>query len=309
VNEGFDVIISSDKKNKILRLLDMCITFFRNKNSIDILLIDTFSTTNFYFAFILSQLARRNKVDYVPILHGGNLPNRISNSPKMSRKVFDNSLINIAPSNYLKLAFEKKGFKTKLIPNILEVDNYKFKERNTFSPNLLWVRAFDKTYNPLMAIKVLNEVKKEFSNAKLCMIGPQKDETLEMTQKLINDIDLTDSVEITGVLPKEEWHKKSEKYDIFINTTNFDNTPVSVIEVMALGLPVVTTNVGGIPFLIEDNIDGKLVEIDNVDQMAKVIIELIKSPEETRALVKNARVKVENFDWKFIRNRWLEVLG
>ena len=308
VSEGFELVISSDKQNKVFRLLDMCLTFFRNKKSIDILLIDTFSTSNFYYVFLLSQLARHYKIRYIPILHGGNLPDRINNSPKISRKIFDNSLINISPSNYLKFAFEKKGYKIKLIPNILEVENYKFKKRIIFQPNLLWVRAFDKTYNPLMAIRVLYEVKKEFKGAKLCMIGPQKDTTLLLTQKLIKELHLNDSVEITGVLPKEEWNKKAEDYDIFINTTNFDNTPVSVIEAMALGLPVVSTNVGGIPFLIDDKIHGRLVEKDNVGQMSKVIIELINSPEQTRVIVKNAREKVDEFDWKYIRNQWLDIL-
>ena len=64
----------------------------------------------------------------------------------------------------------------------------------------------------------------------------------------------------TGKLSKQEWRDLSKDYNVFINTTNFDNTPVSVIEAMALGIPVVSTNVGGLPFLITDKVDGVLVE-------------------------------------------------
>ena len=67
------------------------------------------------------------------------------------------------------------------------------------------------------------------------MVGPNKDGTLNDVQQLIDRYELHDSVEITGVLSKSEWHKKSEEFDIFINTTNVDNTPISVIEAMALG--------------------------------------------------------------------------
>ena len=49
---------------------------------------------------------------------------------------------------------------------------------------------------------------------------------------------------------KKEKKELASKHDIFINTTHFDNTPVSVMEAMALGLPVISTNVGVIPFLL-----------------------------------------------------------
>lgn len=307
-SEGFQVIISSEKKNKFFRLLAMCWAVIKNSNKVDFILIDTFSTTNFYYAYCTSQLARIFKTPYVPILHGGNLPNRLKKSPKMSKMIFSNAKINVAPSNYLKHAFELEGYKTTLIPNIIEINQYKFKERNNVSPKLLWVRAFDKTYNPLMAIKVLYELKKDFSEAKLCMIGPEKDETLELTKQLVNDLNLHDSVEITGVLPKEEWHKKSENFDIFINTTDFDNTPVSLIEAMALGLPIVSTNVGGIPFLIEDGKDGVLVEKDDVDGMVSVIKTYLENPVVANEISKKARQKAEKFDWVNIKQLWYKLL-
>ncbi|MCF6280156.1 MAG: glycosyltransferase family 4 protein [Flavobacteriaceae bacterium] len=309
VNEGFEVIISSNKTKKIVRLIAMCWSVIVNRKIVDYILIDTFSTTNFYYAYCTSQLARLFKIPYIPILHGGNLPNRLQKSRRLSRRLFNNSKINVAPSNYLKNAFEKESYKTILIPNTIEINQYKFNERKVFKPTILWVRAFDETYNPQMAVYVLNELKKDFSEAKLCMIGPQKDETLELTKELIKSLDLDDSVEITGVLPKEEWHQKSKEFDIFINTTNFDNTPVSLIEVMALGLPIVSTNVGGIPFLINDGIDGVLVDKNNVNRMVNAIKNYIIYPTNTYQISKNARLKVEKFDWNNIRNQWLEVLS
>jgi len=309
VNEGFNVLISSSKRMKIIRLIDMCWSVIKNRNKVDLILIDTFSTTNFYYAYFTSLLARFFKIPYIPILHGGNLPNRLKKSPKKSKSIFKHSRINVAPSNYLKSAFEKENFKTILIPNTIEINQYKFKERTSFKPMLLWVRAFDKIYNPKMAVYVLNELKKDFPEAKLCMIGPQKDESLELTKKLIKELDLENDIEITGVLPKEEWHEKSKNYDIFINTTNFDNTPVSLIEVMALGLPIITTNVGGIPFLIDDGINGVLVNKNDTSEMVKIIKKYIKTAKETIKITENARKKAEGFDWKNVKNKWLEVLS
>ena len=138
------------------------------------------------------------------------------------------------------------------------------------------------------------------------MIGPDKDGTLKDVKHLINTYDLKDSVEITGVLSKSEWHKKSEEFDIFINTTNVDNTPISVIEAMALGLPIVSTNVGGMPYLIDNNKDGILVVKEEPLLMVNEIHKIIEK--NNISLTINARTKVENYDWSVVRNQWLNLL-
>ena len=77
IDEGFDVKCSSSKSNKILRLFSMCFSIIIMRKRTDFILIDTFSTTNFYYTLITSQIARMFSIKYIPILHGGNLPWRI----------------------------------------------------------------------------------------------------------------------------------------------------------------------------------------------------------------------------------------
>ena len=300
----YGIKIYSNKANRVFRLFDMCYRLIRNSKKTDFLLIDTFSTSAFYFAYITSQIARFLGVRYIPILHGGALPNRLDNSSRLCRQIFKNSYQNIAPSGYLKYEFEKRGYLTKLIPNVLDIAKYKFTERAKISPKILYVRAFDKIYNPQMAIYVLLEIIKTYPNAKLCMVGPDRDGSLSGVMELISKHDLNKYVEITGVLSKEEWHLKSEDFDIFINTTNFDNTPISVMEAMALGLPIVSTNVGGLPYLLEDKKDAFLVEKNDVNAMKSAILTLLSQEAKVVAITKNARNKVEGFDWRYIKKEW-----
>ncbi|NQY05903.1 MAG: glycosyltransferase family 4 protein [Flavobacteriaceae bacterium] len=308
-NEGFDMVLTSSKKNKLHRLIDMLLTVYRNRKSADYVLIDTYSTLNFYYAFLVSKLCIRFKVPYIPILRGGDLPNRLAKSPKKCNTIFDNALMSIAPSEYLNSAFKEAGYtKVMFIPNNIEVDLYEYKEREGIKPNLLWVRSFRDIYNPTLAIEVLQLLKENYPEAKLCMIGPQADKSFEETKSLATKYDLLDSIEFTGMLTKEAWREKSVSSSIFINTTNFDNTPISLIEAMALGLPVVSTNVGGIPFLISDQKDGILVKKSDALEMKQAIIELIDNPKRANKIALNARNKVENFDWKIIKKKWLEVL-
>jgi glycosyltransferase involved in cell wall biosynthesis len=306
---GINVYKSSNKSNKVLRLIDMCFSILKYKNKIDCILIDTYSTFNFYFAFTTSQLARFLKIKYIPILHGGNLPTRLDKSLKMSKAIFNNSYANIAPSGYLQHEFFKKNYNSILIPNSISISEYQLKKREKLEPKLLYVRAFSKIYNPLMAIKVLHELKKNYPNATLCMIGPDSgDGSLYEVKELVTKLKLNNSVEFTGSMAKSEWHKKSKDFDIFINTTNIDNTPISVIEGMALGLPIVSTNVGGIPYLIKNNLEGVLVDADNEMAMCSAISELIETPKIVKELTKNARKKAESFDEAVVIDNWIDIL-
>lgn len=308
VNEGYTVRSVSSYKNKALRLLSMITNVIWFNRKISYVLIDTYSTTNFYYAYIISRLCKALRLKYIPILRGGNLPLRLDRSLKKAKAIFNNSYKNIAPSNYLKSEFEKRGFSAEFVPNVIEVDKYTFKQRGISYPKLLYVRAFASIYNPEMAIHVLNEVVKKYPKACLCMVGPIKDNSFESCKKLVKDLQLEDKVEFTGKLSKEDWYKKAQDYNMFINTTNIDNTPVSVMEAMALGLPVISTNVGGVPFLIENEITGLLVDKNNQEQMINAICQLSNSKELTTAITKNARKQVETFDWAIVRKLWNKIL-
>ncbi|MFK2820708.1 glycosyltransferase [Flavobacteriaceae sp. LMIT009] len=306
--EGYTVRAVSSYSIKLFRLVSMMWNVLWFSRKISYVLIDTYSTKNFYYAYVVSRLCFLLNLKYVPILRGGNLSYRLDNSPKMAKAIFSNSYKNVSPSNYLKSEFDKRGFSATYIPNVIEIKNYKFLERGISTPRLLYVRAFAGIYNPEMAIKVLNELSKTYTDASLCMIGPVKDESFERCKALVKRLNLEDKVEFTGKLSKSAWHKKAEEFNIFVNTTNIDNTPVSVMEAMALGLPVVSTNVGGVPYLINNNETGLLVDKGDVKQMVEAINLLTIDNELKSKLVKNARNQVEKFDWEVVRYQWKKLL-
>lgn len=306
-NEGYQVKYASSQRSKLLRLAEMIFATLRYARKTDYVLIDTYSTYNFWYAFTISQLCRLLRLKYIPKLHGGNLPNRLAKNPMLCRMIFKHAYKNIAPSDYLLKAFENRGYAELVyIPNTIEIQNYEFKMRHTLRPKLLWVRSLSSIYNPDMALKVLAEVKKEFPDAELCMVGPDKENILASLQQLANEWNL--KVDFTGKLSKSEWGELSTQYDIFINTTHFDNTPVSIIEAMALGLPVVSTNVGGIPYLMEHRHTGMLSDDDDVNAMVANIKALIHDKALAAKLVVNAAGMVQDFDWNIVRAKWHEIL-
>ncbi len=287
----------------------MLFTVWKRKEVIDQVIIDTYSTWNFYYAFMVSQLCRFFSIPYAPILHGGNLPTRLDRSPRMAAAIFRHSSANIAPSGYLKHEFMKRDYGVVNIPNNIPIHEYPFKERRSVQPRLLFVRALKALYNPTMAIHVLAKLKEHYADATLCMVGADMDGSLRECEELARELGVSDRVQFTGRISKEKWRKLSEQYDIFISTTNFDNTPVSVIEAMALGLPVVSTNPGGVPYLIKDGITGLLVDCGNVEAMSTAIASLIKNSESAGQLSHAARKQVEAYSWTVVAEQWKKLLA
>ena len=306
LEEGFTVVSVSSKKNFFLRFLEMIWVTLTAKN-ISYLLIDTYSTKAFWFAFICSQIARVRKIKYIPILHGGDLPKRFKSNPKLCKTIFGNAYKNVAPSNYLKSVFEKHEFQNVIyIPNTIEVEKYNFNLREKAEPKLLWVRAFATIYNPEMAVRVLHQLQAHYPNATLTMVGPDKDGSMETTKALASELNVT--INFTGQLPKEAWWQLSSRHDVFINTTHFDNTPVSVMEAMALGLPVVSTNVGGIPYLVENENPALLVNDNDVEMMVSQIERLLQDEVLVKKLSLNGRQLAETWDWKKVKVLWHNLL-
>lgn len=304
---GFEVRSASSLKNPILRLMDMWWQICRHRRHTDLVLIDTYSTLNFYYALSSGALCRILKLPYIPILHGGNLPERFRKNPGLCRFLFGHAQINIAPSAYTQQALQKLGIeKVKIISNFLELDLYPFKERKSLRAHLLWVRAFKDLYRPEWAVQAAIALKEKGYPVKLCMVGPALDASFERCKKLADAHQL--DVVFTGKMAKQQWIALSKDYDIFLNTSQVDNLPVSVLEAMALGLVVVSTDVGGIPFLISNGKNGLLFPTDNPILITKRLEKLLEKPYVLKQITSAGRLTAEEYKWQKIQRAWIQVL-
>lgn len=300
-----NVMSVSNHRNYVFRILDMWkAILMAPKNSI--VLIDTYSSKAFHFAWTCGIIAKWRGIPYIPFLHGGDLPVRMDRSWFLSRRYFTKAKFIISPSGYLKSEVEKRfPVSVRIIPNFIDIDKYPYASKSYHQIKLLWVRSLHEIYNPKMAIHILKGLHHSgYKDAKLCMIGPDKDGSQLEIEALAKKLNVTHALELTGRLSKNAWIAKSKDYNIFINTTNADNTPVSVMEAMALGFPVITTNVGGIPFLFENNKEGIMVPPNNTEAMTEAIINLVEKPELANKLSLAAREKATSWDWLNVKEMW-----
>jgi L-malate glycosyltransferase len=299
---------ASSFRNRALCLLDMVWTILRSGRK-DIVVIHTYSTRAYYYAWFCGLLTRLRGLKYIPYLHGGSLPERMDRNRPWLNSYFTHANMILTPSQYLQTATERRGFgPVTLIPNFIRIADYHWKNRIRLKARLLWVRAFHETYHPEMAVRVLYALRKSEPDACLCMVGPAKDETMGRCKQLALELNVFDHIEFTGGLPKQEWIRRAASYDVFINTTNVDNTPVSVIEAMALGLPVVSTNVGGIPYLLTHGEDARLVPAGDVGAMVQEIRTLLSDAPLAEEQASRARAKVEAFDWEQVKPKWINLI-
>lgn len=304
--EGYNVIRAGTKLNKRERLFEMLGAIRANKDAL--ILIAVYSTSAFYFAWACAMLCRLLGVQYIPCLHGGNLPGRIAKNPGLCKQIFAHSRTNVVVSGYLQDSLNKKGWPSILIPNSINLQTYPFLLRSAVQPKLLWVRSFHSIYNPTLAIKLVHKLSTSYNNISLTMVGPDKDGSLEECKKLAAELGVAGRITYTGRLAVEEWVRLSASHDIFINTTNFDNLPVSVIEAMALGMPVVSTNVGGLKYLINDGVNGVLVNPGSEDEFAAAITKLLNDKAATKKLSESARKTAELFEVGHVMQLWNKLL-
>lgn len=280
-----------------------------HKSRVSVVLIDTYSSKAFYYAFFCGMACQMLRIPYIPILRGGDLPARIRRSRSMSRRLFKGAVINVSPSAYLKAEFEKEGYLVRCISNNIPISKYPYRNRSSAMPKLLYVRAYQMLYNPVLAVRVLEKLVTKYPVSTLCMVGPDKDGSMDVVRRETEVLGLTDKVKINGRLSKDEWIALSDGYDFFLNTTNYDNMPVSVMEAMALGMVVISTNVGGVPALIDHEVNGILVNANDVDGFVYWICRIVEDPALATRLSAAAREKAMSFDWSVVGPQWRDLIN
>ncbi len=306
---GWSVAVTSTKINRFARLLDMLVTVRRRAASYDLAVVDVFSGNAFVWAECVCWLLRRMGKPIVLTLHGGSLPGFARRWPRRMRSLVQCAAAVTTPSGYLKEELRCYRADIRLVRNPIELGRYPFVCRNHPKPDLVWLRAFCEIYNPSLGPRVVAALVGEFPAVSLAMIGPDKhDRSLQRTQATADKLGLHGRLSFPGGVLKSDVPAWLNQADIFLNTTDVDSAPVTVIEALACGLCVVSTNVGGIPYLVEDEKNGLLVPPNDAGAMAAAVRRVLTEPGLAERLSRNARAKAEQFDWSIILPQWEELL-
>jgi glycosyltransferase involved in cell wall biosynthesis len=305
---GWRVSAVSHLRGRLTRAADMVTSAWRWRDRYEVAEVDVFSGAAFRWAEAVCAVLRAARKPYVLTLHGGNLPAFARTQAPRVRRLLAGAAAVTAPSHYL---FEgMRAYREDLLqlPNALDVGSFAFRPRDSATPRLVWVRAFHEVYNPVLAVRVLAAVAAERPDVRLVMIGRDKDGSLARVREAARRLGVEDRLELPGPVPHGEIVRWLAGADVFLNTTNVDNTPVSVLEAQAAGLCVVSTNVGGLPFLLESGRDALLVPPDDAPAMAAAVLRVVSEPPLALALAASGHDRVQRFDWSHVLPQWEALL-
>jgi glycosyltransferase involved in cell wall biosynthesis len=300
---GFPVISVSSSPNRYVRLADIASTLVRYRHSIDIMIVQVYGGRSFIVEDIASWLGHRFDHRVIMVLRGGTMPEFMSRFPQWTRRVFRRAHAIIAPSEFLIRAIAPYGIQAKLIPNLIDISCYPYRYRETVRARLFWMRSFHPVYNPLMAVRVLAGLRTSFPEASLVMAG--QDRGLEREAKRLTEtLRLNGAVRFAGFLDMQAKIREGDSADIYLNTNRADNMPVTLIEAGAMGLPMICTSVGGIPYLIKHGETGLLVPDDDPDAMIEAVKHILQEPGLCGRLSRSGRMMAESSSWEHVRPQW-----
>jgi glycosyltransferase involved in cell wall biosynthesis len=114
-------------------------------------------------------------------------------------------------------------------------------------------------------------------------------------------------VRFAGRVERDQIGEYYDNHDLLLNTSSIDNMPVSILEGFAAGLPIVTTDAGGIPFIVQDRINGHLVKVDDHRAAADRVIELAENPAEVARLSRLGQQETEKYTWENVAEQWYQL--
>lgn len=202
------------------------------------------------------------------------------------------ALVVVSP--LLKETFAKCGVPSEILWNLVNLDRFHYRERIDIKPDIVWIRHFIDMCDPLTALKAFALIKKEIPDATITFIGnghlkPQLDQYIAENN--------LQGVRFTGRLPNEQVPEEFDKASIFLNSSCDDGFPTCLLEASASGLPIVTTNPGGIPDMIQNGVNGIVVPAGDHEALASGVISLIRDKECAHNLGRAARENAEKYDW------------
>jgi len=210
----------------------------------------------------------------------------------------------IVPSKYLVDVFAHFGIHTSAVFNTVEINKFRFRKRSNLRPAFLANRNLEALYNVGLVLRAFALIQRRFPEARLTVAG-EGSERLAL-EALARELNLR-HVEFVGRVPPERMPELYDAADIYLNGSDIDNMPLSILEAFAAGVPVVTTNAGGIPYIMSDGETGLLVERGDYEAMAARAIQLLEDNALATELARAAHEECRKYSWCTVRDEWLKL--
>jgi glycosyltransferase involved in cell wall biosynthesis len=222
---------------------------------------------------------------------------------RLSRRLVRQFEAIVVSSEYLEQVFRAFDLSAGVVPNIIDLEQFHFRRRNPLRPVFLSNRNFEPLYNVACTLKAYGLIAQAYPEARLEVVGygSQRDEL----QRLATSLRLP-NVTFHGKVNEARMPEFYDRADILLNSSSIDNLPSSILEAHASGLPVATTNAGGIPYIVSHERTGLLVPCDDHQALAQAAIRYLTDPQLAAHVIDEAYRATEKYRPEHVCPRYLQ---
>ena len=208
----------------------------------------------------------------------------------------------VVPSGYLVDVFRESGLAAHSISNFVPIEQLPYRRRTRLTPRFFSNRNLEALYNVGCTVRAFALVQAEYPEASLTIAGDGA--MRQELEALVNSLSLR-NVRFIGRVAPSEMGRLYDAADIYLNSPDIDNMPGSIIEAFACGIPVVTTDAGGIPYVVTQEKTGLMVARDDARAMADAALRLLRDPAFALGIADAARAECETrYVWPAVRAQW-----
>ncbi len=262
-----------------------------------------------YWSFLLAPLPammigrlyrRRVLLNY----HSGEAEDHLTRS-RVAVRAMALAHVVVVPSPFLADVFARFGIETRVVFNFIEVAGIPYRRRTAIEPRLLTNRNLEPLYNVACALRAFARIQAAIPEARLTVAGfGSQRATLE---SLARDLDLRD-VTFVGRVAADAMGAYYDRADLFLNASNVDNMPLSILDAFAAGVPVVTTDAGGIPRMVDHDRTGLVVPKDDDAALARAALCLLRDPLTALRIADAARAEcLAHYVWPVVGMQWINL--
>lgn len=213
----------------------------------------------------------------------------------------------VVPSGFLQAVFSQQGLAVRVIPNIIDAERFIWREPTRGmieAPRVIVTRNLEPIYDIATAIRTFALVREQFPGATLAIAGSGPQRT--SLEQLVAELGLQDCVIFTGSLDRDGMARLYAAADVMLNTSLVDNMPNSLLEALASGIPVVSSHVGGIPYIVRHGETALLVPPGDPDTAAVAVCRVLSDRDLAVSLARRGRDCALRYSWQSVRRQWLD---
>jgi len=236
---------------------------------------------------------------------GGEAPEFFTRAIGVVRPTMQRAAVLAVPSGFLHEVFGRFGLSSVVLPNIVDLELFRPAPQAAAGAHVVVARNLEPIYDVGAAIRALVLLRQTLPQARLSIAGTGPERPA--LEALAASLGIADAVRFLGRLERSDMAALYRSADVTLNPARVDNMPNSVLESLASGVPVVSTNVGGVPYLVEQGRTALLVEAGDSAAMAAALADLLSQPALAARLREAGLAEVQRYGWHQVRADLLSV--